>query len=387
MKTIRSKGKSTDFRQGGDGLDYDCSVPGNNHGRHSHSRMDSFTSSITDGSGTRTDLEIDDNVCLSPSASKIFEKTKEKIWSTFTTTAANCPSILYGGNKAVQRYPDRRIGSSNGHAGSSSGEKVPVKLSWKEQATREILQRDDDGYDEASASSEDEQTARTLVTPSEFSSAYATSRPGTKVNNISAPIRTMQGQSRINLLTGGCNQNHFNAASPTEKGDISHFGPDSDSNLQSPLTRTDDMFTLGMVLPPQINNSQSYAESQRKQAAKQVGIAVEAESRIVAPNVSRLTPGSCIEIRLQSEDVCVAVLCSVDVLKMRSVFFHDILEEQDQMNGSGYSSTSSSMANNNKALCTGSTKDIWRSAIIVPESSPFEAAAFVSFLFYNARFH
>jgi hypothetical protein len=41
------------------------------------------------------------------------------------------------------------------------------------------------------------------------------------------------------------------------------------------------------------------------------------ESRIVAPNVSKLSPGSAVEVRLQSADTCVAVLCAVDVLKMR----------------------------------------------------------------------
>ena len=41
------------------------------------------------------------------------------------------------------------------------------------------------------------------------------------------------------------------------------------------------------------------------------------EARIVAPNVSKLSPHSAVEVRLQSTTECVAVLCSVDVLKMR----------------------------------------------------------------------
>ena len=40
------------------------------------------------------------------------------------------------------------------------------------------------------------------------------------------------------------------------------------------------------------------------------------ESRIVAPHVGKLAPSSVIEIRLQSMNEVVAVLCSVDVLKV-----------------------------------------------------------------------
>jgi hypothetical protein len=54
------------------------------------------------------------------------------------------------------------------------------------------------------------------------------------------------------------------------------------------------------------------------------------ESRIVAPNVGKLAPGSVVEIRLQSIGECVAVLCSVDVLKMRSGFLGEILDEQER---------------------------------------------------------
>jgi hypothetical protein len=95
------------------------------------------------------------------------------------------------------------------------------------------------------------------------------------------------------------------------------------------------------------------------------------EARIVAPNVSKLSPHSAVEVRLQSADECVAVLCSVDVLKMRSGFFHDVLCEQE----------------NNKDLGTnnGDTPELnpnvlWREAVVVPEESPFEAAAYLESL-------
>lgn len=48
------------------------------------------------------------------------------------------------------------------------------------------------------------------------------------------------------------------------------------------------------------------------------------EPRIVAPHVAKLSPTSVVEVRLQSLSECVAILCSVDVLKMRSIFFHEV---------------------------------------------------------------
>lgn len=88
------------------------------------------------------------------------------------------------------------------------------------------------------------------------------------------------------------------------------------------------------------------------------------EPRIVAPNVSKLSPRSVVEIRLQSMNECVAILCSVDVLKMRSSFFYDVLNEQED----GRSHTS------------GDQNDIWRDPLVIPEISPFEAAAFLESL-------
>lgn len=40
------------------------------------------------------------------------------------------------------------------------------------------------------------------------------------------------------------------------------------------------------------------------------------ESRIIAPHVSKLAPLSTVELRLHGNSDCVAILCSVDVLKM-----------------------------------------------------------------------
>eukprot|EP00981_Chlorochromonas_danica_P003501 scaffold659_cov192-Ochromonas_danica.AAC.14 len=100
---------------------------------------------------------------------------------------------------------------------------------------------------------------------------------------------------------------------------------------------------------------------------------MQGEARIVAPNVSKLSPHSAIEVRLQSPTESVAILCSVDVLKMRSSFFHDLLIEQEKniSVGSGDGSNFLNMLNGNI---------MWREPIIIPEVVPFEAAAFLESL-------
>jgi hypothetical protein len=96
------------------------------------------------------------------------------------------------------------------------------------------------------------------------------------------------------------------------------------------------------------------------------------DARIIAPNVSKLSPHSAVEVRVESGNQCVAVLCSVDVLKMRSGFFHDVLCEQEanfEMKSDGGPTATSANPN-----------ILWRDSIIVPDESPFEAAAFLESL-------
>lgn len=95
---------------------------------------------------------------------------------------------------------------------------------------------------------------------------------------------------------------------------------------------------------------------------------VQSEARIVAPNVSKLSPFSAVEVRLESASESVAVLCAVDVLKMRSSFFHDILSDQEKAMSGGTQSNA----------LQGSM--LWRDPIVINESSPFEAAAFLESL-------
>jgi hypothetical protein len=73
---------------------------------------------------------------------------------------------------------------------------------------------------------------------------------------------------------------------------------------------------------------------------------------------------------MQSITDCVSVLCSVDILKMKSTFFYDILSQQEK---------DAATTPNNIHKNTNPTKQ-WRDPIIMPEASPFEAAAFLESL-------
>jgi hypothetical protein len=89
------------------------------------------------------------------------------------------------------------------------------------------------------------------------------------------------------------------------------------------------------------------------------------ESKIVAPHVDKLSPLSVVEVQLQSINESVRVVCSVDVLKMRSKFFHEVLSEQEVL-----------LKKRKAEAGEGS----WRDALLIPEQSPFEAAAFLESL-------
>jgi hypothetical protein len=84
-------------------------------------------------------------------------------------------------------------------------------------------------------------------------------------------------------------------------------------------------------------------------------------SKIVAPNVAKLSPQSTVEVILNSNMEDAIVLCSADVLKMRSQYFESLLLEQEKLASSP----------------TTSPNMMWRSAIVISEASPYEGAAFL----------
>lgn len=121
------------------------------------------------------------------------------------------------------------------------------------------------------------------------------------------------------------------------------------------------------------------------------------ESRIVAPNVSKLSPYSAVEVRISSTVDNVAVLCSVDVLKMRSGFFYDILceqEHQQELAAIKYITRTSSPhlrhniedSKNEENLLPIKTpcsepNIMWRDSIVVPgDNAPYDTAAFLESL-------
>jgi hypothetical protein len=89
------------------------------------------------------------------------------------------------------------------------------------------------------------------------------------------------------------------------------------------------------------------------------------DSNIVAPNVDKLSPGSTVEIVIMSPSESTTILCSVDVLKMRSSFFQNLLHIQEDTSEVHPSDT------------------IWRHAITVECPSPYEAAAFLECIHDN----
>lgn len=103
----------------------------------------------------------------------------------------------------------------------------------------------------------------------------------------------------------------------------------------------------------------------------------DSTNTIVAPNVGRLSKSSTIVIELiSSTGEKIAVQCSVDVLKMRSEFFHDLLRDQESDDCSDQSTTNSFMTsergdNNSR----GNNR-----SLSIPEQSPFEAAAYLESL-------
>jgi len=80
-------------------------------------------------------------------------------------------------------------------------------------------------------------------------------------------------------------------------------------------------------------------------------------------NDLQLREFSKIEVRLNSGREVAAILCSVDVLKMRSSFFHEVLNHQED----GLRSSEDFIT-------------AMRAPIELPEESPYEAAAFLESL-------
>lgn len=157
------------------------------------------------------------------------------------------------------------------------------------------------------------------------------------------------------------NQDHYGSA--YENRSISAFSPQTSKFMEkSPerqSSRGGSCFIGTQILHDDV------AESVSTMASRSTLRSIKVEPRIVAPNVSKLSAHSAVEVTLACPKGNVAVLCSVDVLKMRSLHFHDILMEQEL---------------NRQSKPPISANMMWREPIIVEEESPFEAAALLESL-------
>lgn len=112
-------------------------------------------------------------------------------------------------------------------------------------------------------------------------------------------------------------------------------------------------------------------------------------NRIIAPNVSKLSPSSVVAIKIKSQHEEATVMCSVDVLKMRSGYFLQLLERQERTRTTTMLSPPTPAAHGQQSqqqvqiqppLDTMSSCHLWRERLETEDASPFEAAAFLESL-------
>lgn len=165
-------------------------------------------------------------------------------------------------------------------------------------------------------------------------------------------------RDNINASRRNNNSRNFNASSKAQS-----------TNLGSKHSQQNTSSSQRETVPETSASTASVSSSGGKSSSNPE--MVPGEPRIVAPNVGKLSPQSVVEVRLQSVGEVVAVLCAVDVLKMRSGFFHQVLAEQEKNRSCNTPLSISSSA---------SSVGIWREPVTIPEVSPFEAAAFLESL-------
>ena len=106
-------------------------------------------------------------------------------------------------------------------------------------------------------------------------------------------------------------------------------------------------------------------------------------TRIVAPNVDKLSYSSVVEVKIQGSDEIVSVLCASDVLKMRSVYFYEMLstrvEHEPKPTTRGIAIANTPQASDDTSVFNASNSN-GREEIVIYDSSPFECAAFLESL-------
>eukprot|EP01035_Chromulina_nebulosa_P028385 gene28385-37467_t len=250
---------------------------------------------------------------------------------------------------------------------------------WREKSTKQILSDSDEEAADISTSNTDKALHDNTLHVRHISSSHNKSRISSNSNNFNISTTEMvasNSHAALGRFTPVTRRDRDSAAMkgngavvPTDV-DVSNATTVSVSSvltvnsvgsgansLQRPHSRT--------YLQAQSSLSQS-GPGTGASGGTEVSNNTNTEARIVAPNVSKLSPHSAVEVRLQSTTECVAVLCSVDVLKMRSGYFHDVLSEQEKEKSRQSKPSSSAI--------------IWREPITVFESLPYEAAAYLESL-------
>lgn len=215
--------------------------------------------------------------------------------------------------------------------------------SWRERSTKQILV----DSDEEDLSNTTNRAHRSTPYPSSSSAAIAGTNHHRRTlsgaggggggNNAYSSARAPrslldEGDRESPRAEGGRDGNtslHLHLSStPTQGGTtpspavLGRFTPSQSSHPPSHIKVPSDV-EIGNSTTVSSVSQHSTAMSRVSRAGTGTGTKGNAgsetgqEARIVAPNVSKLSPNSAVEVRLQSPSECVAVLCSVDVLKMR----------------------------------------------------------------------
>ena len=199
---------------------------------------------------------------------------------------------------------------------------------WREKSTKKILSDSDEEDAEVSTNITDKalndnamhvrhlsssnnksrnSSNNININPSEMvpSNSHAALGRFTPVTRRDRDSSTMKNSS--NVVPADIDVSNATTVSLSSVLTVNSIGSAANSS-QRPNTRT--------YLQAQSNMSQG-GPGTGASAGTEISNSMNTEARIVAPNVSKLSPHSAVEVRLQSDAECVAVLCSVDVLKMR----------------------------------------------------------------------
>jgi hypothetical protein len=137
------------------------------------------------------------------------------------------------------------------------------------------------------------------------------------------------------------------------------------SSLASDLTR-----------PTKVQSAQEKPKTRMGNTAPLDQSDVASTTKVTCPNVEKLDEDSMIEVLIAGPEEKVSILCSRDVLKMRSTFFYDILHGyiNKDLNTKGAQSIDASLSiTSNNDVMSGYSPHV----IYLEDRSPFECASFL----------